>query len=86
MGRGLLPRSDAGRPQTNHHCLWEAGPGHQGFRKQADQAAKQLRAISLEDGEERLLALSYSDSAATLALRSQELFLVDLTETFPDIR
>ncbi len=64
MGRGLLPRSDAGRPQTDHHCPWEARPGHQRVRKQADQAAKQLRAICLEDGEERLLALSHAHSAA----------------------
>lgn len=64
MGRGLLPRSDASRHRTDHHCSWEAEPGHQRVRKQADQATEQLRAIPLEDGEERLLALSHADSAA----------------------
>lgn len=50
--------------RTGHHCPWEAGPGHQRVRKQADQATEQLRAVSLEDGEERLLNQCHSDSAA----------------------
>ncbi|MCY1464359.1 hypothetical protein D9M71_823750 [compost metagenome] len=64
MGRGLLPRSDVSRHRTGHHCPWEAGLGYQRVRKQADHSTEQLRAVSLEDGEERLLNLSYEDSAA----------------------
>lgn len=57
--------------RTGHHCPWEAGPGHQRVRKQADQATEQLRAVSLEDGEERLLNQCHSDSAAMSSERGR---------------
>ena len=73
MGRGLLPRPDVIRHRTGHHCPWEAGPGHQRVRKQADQATEQLRGVSLEDGEERLLNLSHADSSTPAQLTNKSL-------------